>query len=150
MLGCILLQIAGRTFFRVPFSWTDELARFTFLWFCFLGSVMTLRYRLHLGIDYVEGKMGPKAKYVNRAFVYVLIVAFGLLVGVLGSGLVGIVGTQVSPVMRLPMRCIYFVVPLAGFLYALFALFELKCHFFGGEALREAPQTDVSLEEVEL
>jgi TRAP-type C4-dicarboxylate transport system permease small subunit len=128
---CILLQIFGRSFFAVPFSWTDELARFALIWFCFLGGAMTLRNKLHLGIDYFESKMPEGVKFANRIFVYGLVVVFGLFLGVLGTQLLGIVGAQLTPVMRIPMACVYFAIPLAGFLYAILGAWQLYCHVTG-------------------
>ena len=57
MVLCILLQILTRLFLRVPFTWTDELARGTFVWYCFLGSVLATRQYAHLGIDYFRSKL---------------------------------------------------------------------------------------------
>ena len=131
MVTCILAQIFTRTFLRVPFIWTDELARFTFLYFCFLGGVITLRRKLHLGIDFFESKMPPKGKFVNRIFVYTMIIIFGLYLGIYGIRLMGIVGIQLSPLLRIPMKYIYFCLPLAGFLYAFLGFYQLYCHITG-------------------
>jgi TRAP-type C4-dicarboxylate transport system permease small subunit len=148
MFICILLQIFTRTFFQVPFPWTDELARFTFLWFCFTGSVTTLRNKLHLGIDYIENKMPVKGKFVNRVFVYSLIVVFGLFVGVLGYQLLEIVGLQLSPIMRIPMVWVYFSLPLTGFLYVIMGAYQLFCHLTGKED-KGISLTDVPVEVVQ-
>ena len=131
MAVCILAQILTRTFLKVPFSWTDELARFTFLWFCFLGGVMTLRYKLHLGIDFIENKMSEKGKFINRIFAFSMTILFGLFVGILGTRLMGIVGNQLTPVMRIPMRFVYLSLPLSGFLNAFLGFYQLYCHLTG-------------------
>jgi TRAP-type C4-dicarboxylate transport system permease small subunit len=148
MMICILLQIFTRTFFSVPFPWTDELARFTFLWFCFIGSVLTLRNKLHLGIDYFEGKLPPRAKFVNRICVYSLIILFGLFVGILGSQLLEIVDIQLSPVMRIPMLWIYAVLPLTGFLYVILGVHQMINHLTGKEDTGPSP-IDVPAEVME-
>ena len=131
MVVCILAQILTRTFLRLPFAWTDELARFSFLYFCFLGGVMTLRYKLHLGIDFFESKMPEKIKFINRIFVYTMIILFGLFLGVYGLRLMDIVGIQLTPILRIPMRYVYFSMPLAGFLYAFLGFYQMYCHITG-------------------
>ena len=131
MIISILAQIFTRSFFRVPFSWTDELARFTFLYFCFFGGVMTLRYKLHLGIDFFESKMPEMGKFINRIFAFGMVIVFGLFVGILGSRLMGIVGSQLTPILRIPMRFIYLSLPVAGFLYAFLGFYQLYCHITG-------------------
>jgi TRAP-type C4-dicarboxylate transport system permease small subunit len=131
MVICILIQIFTRSFFRLPFSWTDELARFTFLYFCFLGGVITLRYKLHLGIDFFESKMSEKGRFINRIFAYSMIIAFGLFVGILGARLMGVVGRQLTPILRIPMRYVYMAMPLSGFLYTFLGFYQLYCHITG-------------------
>ena len=131
MIFSILAQIFTRSFFRVPFSWTDELARFTFLYFCFLGGVMTLRHKLHLGIDFFESKMPEKGRFFNRIFAFSMIIAFGLFVGILGARLMNIVGSQITPILRFPMRYVYLSLPVAGFLYAFLGFYQLYCHITG-------------------
>ena len=131
MFISILAQVLTRTFLRVPFAWTDEVARFSFIWFCFLGGVLTLRYKLHLGIDYFESKMPEKMRFINRIFVCSLIIAFGLFLGILGLRLFDIVGVQVTPIMRVPMRYLYLALPVAGFLYAFLAFYQMYCHITG-------------------
>ena len=131
MIICIITQIFTRSFFRVPFSWTDELARFTFLYFCFLGGVMTLRHKLHLGIDFFENKMPEKARFINRIFAFGIVIAFGLFLGIFGVRLMGIVGNQLTPILRIPMRYVYLSLPLSGFLYVFLGFYQLLCHITG-------------------
>jgi len=115
----------------VPFAWTDELARFSFLYFCFLGGAMAQRFKLHLGIDFFESKMPPKGKFINRIFVYSIVTVFGLFLAVYGLRLMGIVGIQLTPILRIPMRYVYFALPMAGFLYAFLGFYQLYCHITG-------------------
>jgi len=131
MLFSILTQIFTRSFFRVPLAWTEEAARFTFLYFCFLGGVMTLRYKLHLGIDFFESKMPKKMKFLNRIFVHSIVIFFGIFLGVYGIRLIDIVGIQVTPLLRIPMRHIYLILPVAGFLYSFLSFYQLYCHITG-------------------
>jgi TRAP-type C4-dicarboxylate transport system permease small subunit len=148
MLTCILLQIFTRTFLRLPFPWTDEMARFTFLWFCLVGSSLTLRHHLHLGIDYFMGKMKPKAQFVNRIFVYALIILFGVCMVIFGIQLLFIVGRQRSPTIRLPMWWIYLCLPLTGSLYAVLGSWQLACHVTGMKDDRHLGEADTSVEDV--
>ena len=135
MIVCILLQIFSRAFFRVPIPWTDELARFTFLWFCFLGSVMTLRHKMHLGIDYFESKMGEKFRYINRIFVQACVITFGAILLYEGVQILGIVAIQKSPILRLNMRYIYAVLPITGALYFILGIHNLIDHLRSGKGV---------------
>lgn len=38
LVGVVFLQVASRFVFKVPIEWSEEIARFIFIWFCWLGS----------------------------------------------------------------------------------------------------------------
>lgn len=119
----ILLQIFSRAFMKVPFSWTEELSRITFMWFCFLGSGIAMRKKAHLGIDYFVSKLGKKAKFANELIIYVLIGCFGFVLSYYGMQITKIMHKQVSSVMRIPMSYFYAVLPLTGVLFLVLAVF---------------------------
>ncbi|MDR0822499.1 MAG: TRAP transporter small permease [Endomicrobium sp.] len=146
MLFAIVSQVFTRTFFAYPFPWTDEVARFAFLWLCFLGSVMTLRYKLHLGIDYIISKFSPKARRIDFICVQGMVILFGACLAFFGYHLcVDVVGfSQISPILRLPMIIVYAVLPLAGFLYVICGIYEMKVLIKGEKD--DAPK----LEEIDL
>lgn len=121
----VLLQILSRFVMLQPFPWTEELARFSFIWFCFLGSACTLRKNLHLGIDYYYLKFNLDSRRVIDILVTIFVMVFGLLLVVLGMRMVGITGIQRSPIMRLRMSYMYAVLPVTGALYTIFSLHQL-------------------------
>ena len=133
LVGTVLLQIFTRVFIRVPFSWTDELARFAFIWYCFLGSVLTMHKKMHLGIDYFASKMNPKKQYWNRLFVYAMQIVFSLFLAYYGFKLLSIVGIQKSPIMRVRMKYIYLVLPVSGVLYFILSINETITHLKNGK-----------------
>lgn len=134
LIVTVLMQIFTRIFFKVPFSWTDEFARFTFIWYCFLGSVLTMHRKMHLGIDYFESKMKPKNQFVNRIFVYAMQIFFAALLAYYGFKLLGIVGRQKSPIMRVKMQYIYMVLPISGVLYLILGFHEMLKHVMHGRS----------------
>jgi len=121
----VLLQIFNRFLMSTPLCWTEELSRFLFIWFCFLGSVVTLVKRQHLGIDIFYRHLSIKKKKLMDFFIYVLIIIFGVVMIIYGSNLVNITFIQKSPVMRIPMSYIYISLPTTGVLYVIFCLSEI-------------------------
>lgn len=119
MVVAILLQIFSRMALRVPFPWTDELSRGAFIWFCFLGAALAMRQYAHLGIDYFRSKLPERGQWISDMVVAVAVIVFGALVAYLGWKLLGIVGRQRTPIMRISMQWFYAVVPLCGALLAL-------------------------------
>ena len=50
MFACVLGQVVFRYFLGDPLTWSDELARYLFVWCAFLGWVIAARRRSHLAI----------------------------------------------------------------------------------------------------
>ena len=125
----VLIQIFSRLQMTSPFSWTEELSRFSFIWFCFLGSSYTLRKKLHLGIDYYYNKFSrPIRIWIDRA-IYGLILLFGLLLFIYGIKMMGIALYQKSPILRIDMAYMYAVLPTTGFFFSVFSVHQLLLLF---------------------
>lgn len=125
MTVTILTQIFSRAFMKVPFSWTEELSRFMFMWFCFLGSGLALKRKAHLGIDYFVNKMNPKFRYFNQIIIDLLVGLFGFFMSYYGLSIAQIMHKQVSSVMRIPMSYFYAVIPVTGVLFLILSIYHL-------------------------
>lgn len=68
LLGAMVLMVFGNVVLR----WTvdsgidvsEEMSRFFFVWLTFIGAVVVMREHLHLGVDAMVGKFGPKGRLV--------------------------------------------------------------------------------------
>lgn len=121
MLCVICLQIFARMFMSTPFSWTEEMSRFTFIWYCFLGCAVTLKAKEHLGLDYFYKKFSPGIAYSADIIIQILIFMFGAICTFPGIKLLPITARRLSPVMRIPMNYIYLCIPVMGVLFMLIA-----------------------------
>ena len=122
MAVTILVQIFSRAFMKVPFSWTEELSRITFMWFCFLGSGIAMKKKAHLGIDYFVKNLSSRFRYFNQIIINVLIGLFGFFMSYYGVNIARIMHKQVSSVMRIPMSYFYAVIPITGILFLILSL----------------------------
>lgn len=119
MVLVLLAQILSRILIEVPLAWTEELARFLFIWFCLLGSVIALRQKQHLGIAYFYNKVPNIARRVLAIIIELLVAAFGAFVLMKGLELINVSGFQLSAAMRVPMKYVYLVFPIMGVMFAL-------------------------------
>jgi TRAP-type C4-dicarboxylate transport system permease small subunit len=62
MFLCVIVQVVLRYFFGDPLTWSDELARYLFVWCSFIGWVIAARKRSHLGIALVAERSPPRVK----------------------------------------------------------------------------------------
>ncbi len=125
LLLVILLQIFGRMFLSRPPAWTEEMSRFIFLWYCFLGCACTLRAKQHLGLDYFYNKFGKKVQTTIDVIIQILTAVFGLYCAFFGSQVIKVVAKRVAPITRLSMRWFYLVLPIMGVLFVMLSLENL-------------------------
>ncbi len=69
MVACLAVMVAlvfGNVVLRYAFnsgiSLSDELSRWLFVWMTFMGAIVALRDRGHLGTDFLVGKLGVAGK----------------------------------------------------------------------------------------
>ncbi len=51
---CITLQILTRFVLKIPMPWTEEYARYAFVWLAMFGSAKAVRERSHIFVDILE------------------------------------------------------------------------------------------------
>ena len=60
LLGLIVAIMFAQVMFRYTFnnslSWSEEIAKFIFIWITFLGAALCFRDRKHLGVDFDPGE----------------------------------------------------------------------------------------------
>ena len=114
----VLWQVVSR-FAGSPSSFTDELARFLFIWVGLLGAAYATGKRLHLAIDLLPRQVQPATGRKLRRLINVVVLVFSGLVLVLGGLRLVIITlklNQLSPTMEIPLGYVYLAVPLAGVL----------------------------------
>ena len=74
----VLAQVVARKFFE-PLVWSEELARYVFIWVAFLGWVIANQRKSHIHISLVIDRSGPVLKKVLGVFSDLLVVVFALI-----------------------------------------------------------------------
>lgn len=70
-------NVVLRYFFHSGITWSEEMARFLFIWMTFLGAIGALKDNNHLGVDIIVKRLSPALKKVvylasNALLLYVL------------------------------------------------------------------------------
>lgn len=121
MIVPVTLQILSRHTGIIPrYIWTEEVARFCFIWIIMIGSMIAVRDGSHFDVDLL-----PEAKSSRRKGYYGLIVHFGMTLMALFFLRFGIVFAksgyiQTSEMSGINMLWIYLSFPLAGLSWVLF------------------------------
>lgn len=119
---CVFLQVLIRFVFKFPIPWTEEVSRIAFVYIIFIGATIAVRDKAHINVDFLLVMLPPGvACWVRR--IGLLLVA-GFLTFVIWQGIVFVraTGVQVTPVMQLPFRHLYLIIPSSGALMLLYLL----------------------------
>lgn len=111
----IVLQVFFRYVLNNSLSWSEELARYLFIWMIYIGISYGVKLDKHICVDAVYTFMpkGIKRGYAIVAYILFLIFAVSIIYyGILVVGM-QITSGQVSPAMGLPMQYVY-VAPVVG------------------------------------
>jgi TRAP-type C4-dicarboxylate transport system permease small subunit len=119
------LQITLRYVFNVGLSWSEELVRFVFVWATFLAAAIGIREHIHIGVDAVVNLLRPALRRYADTVVYLVIIAFGVIMITAGIQVVQLTHSQLSPAMMMPMSYVYIAIPIGGALCLVYAIGEL-------------------------
>ena len=116
----VTLQIVARFTEWIPhWIWTEEMARFLFIWMVMLGAMIGVRDGTHFDVD-VWPELGARANALLRIVSYTFILAFALVFVWYGIRFVQFGWDQTSELAEMPMTYIFVSWPLTGITWLLF------------------------------
>lgn len=118
----VVMQITSRFVDFVPrYIWTEEIARFCFVWIVLIGAMIAVREGTHFDVDVLPHSRNPLLELISRLFVHacILLMALSFLYWGYDFALLGM--RQVSEISGLPMLSIYIAWPVAGATWCLFS-----------------------------
>ena len=116
----VTLQMISRFTALIPaWIWTEEMARFLFIWMVMLGAMIGVRDGSHFECD-VWPELKPRANALLRIVSMVFVLMFALVFVWYGFKFVQFGWNQSSELAEMPMTFIFLAWPLAGLTWALF------------------------------
>ncbi len=111
----IVVQVIFRYVLNNSLSWSEELARYLFIWMIYIGISYGVKLDKHICVDAVYAFMPKKAKKPYAIVAYVLFLIFAVAMVYYGTVVVGmqISTNQLSPAMLLPLQYVY-AAPVVG------------------------------------
>jgi len=115
MTVMIVLQVIFRYVLQSSLSFSEELARYMFIWSAFIGTAVALRKRSHVSIEILVANMPKPLKRRAIAVTNTLSFLFYALLTVFGFIMMIETAAQTSPALGISMAFVYACVPLSGF-----------------------------------
>ncbi len=130
----VVWQVVSRSLGSAS-TWSEEAARYTFVWLGFFASALVFSEKGHIAVDFLVRKQPPKGQLATAVLAQVAILALALLVLVWG-GLRASAGAWNQQLSSLPATVggMYTVMPLTGVIIAVFAVYHLVELLQGAEA----------------
>lgn len=114
MTGIVFVNVVFRYLFNDPIPGADELATLGFTWVVFLGAAAGIRQRLHLGIEYLTGRLPPRPRAAIGLTVVLLMAFFAAMIGLYGGKLMLSGHFKLTPVLQLPYTWVYLAIPVGA------------------------------------
>ena len=114
---CVVAQVFVRYVLQLPLPWTDEVARYSFVWSSFLSASVILGRGQHFSIDVVVRRLPRPAGWVIELIGTALCLAFTLMLMQKSAEWSWRLSYARSSVLELPLGVVYAVLPFSARLH---------------------------------
>ncbi|TQM44149.1 TRAP transporter small permease [Pseudonocardia cypriaca] len=136
-------QVFSRQVLGSPSGWSEELAKYLFIWLGLFGAALVFGERGHVAMDVVVRRLSRTAQVVLAIAVQLSILAFTALALLWGGFLVSqLAWNQNLTGLPITVGPLYLALPISGALIAFYTLFHLVQILTGAER----PVEDTELE----
>lgn len=116
MTVVVFLQVTNRYIFNNPLSWTEEVARFLFVWITFLGAFIALKSKAHIGVNSFVALFSTRTRTILENVVIFLTIVYLLFLIQVGLRIVHETADSVSPALNIPYAYLYASIPVSAIL----------------------------------
>lgn len=130
MVFPVTLQVLSRYTGVIPrYIWTEEAARFCFVWIIMIGSMIAVRDRAHFDVDVLPHPKTPRQQGIAGLIVHGAMLVLAVVFVRYGYAFAEFGAIQTSEMSGINMLSIYLAFPLAGVTWVLFLLEHIVADF---------------------
>lgn len=114
----VFLQVCMRAFGN-SLPWSEELARYIFIWQCWLGVSFAEKDGKHIRIEMLMNRLSPKGQRILDIIQILLTICIVVFLIVYGSYMIAFMMEQntTSSVLKIPLSLVYLSMPVSCALY---------------------------------
>ena len=122
----IFIQVIARYVFQNSLTWSEEMARYMFVWLVYFSVSYTARREKHIRIDAAINLYPKNVRPYIELLSEIIVLGFAIFIAVTGFTVFGKIAWsgQMSPAMRIPMQFVY-AAPMIGL--GLTAIRQVQC-----------------------
>lgn len=113
MVIVTLAQVVFRYLIEAPLPWSEELARYLFVWIVFLGGAIGLSRGIHLGVDLLVNALPAQVRKGLEVMTTGMIGCFAAAVIYASFPVISMNMFQRSPALGVQMSWIYIAIPIS-------------------------------------
>lgn len=123
MLVPVVIQIVSRYTGLIPrYVWTEEVARFCFVWIIMIGAMVAVRDGTHFDVDLMPEAKTKREEGVSKLIVHLAMTLMAIVFAWYGFKFARFGAIQRSEMSGINMLSIYISFPIAGVTWVLFLL----------------------------
>ncbi|WP_099361876.1 TRAP transporter small permease [Fredinandcohnia onubensis] len=123
MVVLVTWQVITRFIFNDPSAFSEELAKYCFVWLGLFGAAFLFGENGHMAMDFIKDKFPRPLRLGVELFIQLVIIAFAAIVLVKGGGNAAeLAWNQVNPSLKLPMGYLYLGIPMSGAFIIFYAI----------------------------
>lgn len=113
MILLIFLQVIMRYLFNSSLAWSEELARYVFVWQVWMAVPYAVIKGRHIRLEVLVDHVGSRGRFVLDMIFFLVSAAFFVVMGIYAVGMVQNVFSmhQTTPALQIPKWLCYLAVP---------------------------------------
>lgn len=130
LFGALVLLVTWQVFTRFilnnPSAFSEELAKYCFVWLVLFGAAFVFGENGHMRIEFIQDLLPTKFKMAVQIFIELSIIVFSSLV-LLSGGLTitKLAWTQMSAAIQIPVGYLYSVMPICGAIVIFYCIYNI-------------------------
>ena len=125
----VFLMVLDRFILHIGYPWTEELARFSFIWMGFLGAAIRVQNKGHFNSPYFVDKfLGNRSREILEIVITLLLIGMMAFVSVYAIKFALFTSPQISTTLRISMFYVNLSLPIGGAMMVIFWIIDLYCN----------------------
>lgn len=116
MLFVIFGQVIARYVFHNSLVFSEELARYLFVYVVFFGAATIMRNNGHIIMEALTSQLKGKVAKYTQIIAFLCTLLFLIIIFYYGIRMTMISSNQISPALRISMSYVYIAMPIAAFI----------------------------------